>query len=85
MLGLILVGLYFFYLIFLGSYMCINVVSLSLSLSVLAAWFRLKYPHIALGALASSAPILQFDDITPWSSFYDAVSQDYKVCLIKIK
>lgn len=49
-------------------------------LPVLAAWFRLKYPHIAIGALASSAPILQFDDITPWSSFYDAVSQDYKVC-----
>ncbi|CAA3023100.1 lysosomal Pro-X carboxypeptidase [Olea europaea subsp. europaea] len=45
---------------------------------MLAAWFRLKYPHIAIGALASSAPILQFDDITPWSSFYDAVSQDYK-------
>ncbi|PSS21024.1 Lysosomal Pro-X carboxypeptidase [Actinidia chinensis var. chinensis] len=45
---------------------------------MLAAWFRLKYPHIAIGALASSAPILQFDDITPWSSFYDAVSKDYK-------
>ncbi|KAL2497490.1 alpha/beta-Hydrolases superfamily protein [Abeliophyllum distichum] len=45
---------------------------------MLAAWFRLKYPHIAIGALASSAPILQFDDITPWSSFYDAVSQDYR-------
>ncbi|KAL9377013.1 hypothetical protein Peur_031133 [Populus x canadensis] len=45
---------------------------------MLAAWFRLKYPHIAIGALASSAPILQFDDITPWSSFYDAVSQDFK-------
>ncbi|CAH2051099.1 unnamed protein product, partial [Thlaspi arvense] len=45
---------------------------------MLAAWFRLKYPHIAIGALASSAPILQFDDITPWSSFYDAVSKDYR-------
>lgn len=50
-----------------------------IALPVLAAWFRLKYPHIAIGALASSAPILQFDDITPWSSFYDAVSQDFKV------
>ncbi|KAH6804970.1 alpha/beta-Hydrolases superfamily protein [Perilla frutescens var. frutescens] len=39
----------------------------------------LKYPHIAIGALASSAPILQFDDITPWSSYYDGVSQDFKV------
>ncbi|CAN4113183.1 unnamed protein product [Withania somnifera] len=45
---------------------------------MLAAWFRLKYPHIAIGAVASSAPILQFDKITPWSSFYDAVSQDFK-------
>ncbi|RLN12998.1 lysosomal Pro-X carboxypeptidase [Panicum miliaceum] len=45
---------------------------------MLASWFRLKYLHIAIGALASSAPILQFDYITPWSSFYDAVSQDYK-------
>ncbi|XP_058114120.1 uncharacterized protein LOC131256996 [Magnolia sinica] len=45
---------------------------------MLAAWFRLKYPHIAIGALASSAPILQFDDITPWTSFYDAVSKDFK-------
>jgi lysosomal Pro-X carboxypeptidase len=46
---------------------------------VLAAWFRLKYPHVAIGALASSAPILMFDQITPWSSFYDALSQDYRV------
>ncbi|XP_062178675.1 uncharacterized protein LOC133883376 [Phragmites australis] len=45
---------------------------------MLASWFRLKYPHVAIGALASSAPILQFDYITPWTSFYDAISQDYK-------
>ncbi|KAE8780921.1 Lysosomal Pro-X carboxypeptidase [Hordeum vulgare] len=45
---------------------------------MLASWFRLKYPHVAMGAVASSAPILQFDDITPWSSFYDTVSQDFK-------
>ncbi|WOK98275.1 hypothetical protein Cni_G06985 [Canna indica] len=46
---------------------------------MLAAWFRLKYPHVAIGALAASAPILQFDDIVPWSSFYDAVSRDFEV------
>ncbi|KAL6845487.1 hypothetical protein ACP4OV_024982 [Aristida adscensionis] len=38
---------------------------------MLAAWMRLKYPHVAIGALASSAPILQFEDIVPSTIFYD--------------
>lgn len=41
---------------------------------------RLKYPQIAVGALASSAPILQFDNIVPPETFYDLVSNDFKVC-----
>uniref|UniRef100_A0A0D6QT28 Lysosomal Pro-X carboxypeptidase n=1 Tax=Araucaria cunninghamii TaxID=56994 RepID=A0A0D6QT28_ARACU len=45
---------------------------------MLAAWFRLKYPHITIGALASSAPILYFDCITPPESFHNVVSQDFK-------
>ena len=40
---------------------------------------RLKYPHIAVGALASSAPILQFEDIVPPETFYDLVSNAFKV------
>ncbi|CAA0813522.1 Serine carboxypeptidase S28 family protein, partial [Striga hermonthica] len=44
----------------------------------LASWFRLKYPHIALGALASSAPILYFDNITPQDGFYSIVTKDFK-------
>lgn len=48
---------------------------------MLAAWMRLKYPHIAIGALASSAPILQFEDIVPPQTFYDIVSNDFKVYL----
>lgn len=36
---------------------------------MLAAWFRLKYPHIAIGAISSSAPILQFEDIASPYSF----------------
>lgn len=47
--------------------------------TVLAAWMRLKYPHIAIGALASSAPILQFEDIVPPETFYDIASNDFKV------
>ncbi|KAL0395853.1 UNVERIFIED_CONTAM: Lysosomal Pro-X carboxypeptidase [Sesamum calycinum] len=47
---------------------------------MLAAWMRLKYPHIAIGALASSAPVLQFEDIVPPETFYDIVSNDFRVC-----
>lgn len=47
--------------------------------TVLAAWMRLKYPHIAIGALASSAPILQFEDVVPPETFYDIVSNDFRV------
>ncbi|KAK4440668.1 Lysosomal Pro-X carboxypeptidase [Sesamum alatum] len=45
---------------------------------MLASWFRLKYPHIALGALASSAPILYFDNITPQNGYYSIVTNDFK-------
>ncbi|KAG9456822.1 hypothetical protein H6P81_001330 [Aristolochia fimbriata] len=45
---------------------------------MLAAWFRLKYPHIAMGALASSAPILYFDDLTPPNGYHFVVTEDFK-------
>ncbi|XP_058004171.1 uncharacterized protein LOC110652772 isoform X2 [Hevea brasiliensis] len=45
---------------------------------MLASWFRLKYPHIALGALASSAPVLYFDDITPQDGYYSIVTKDFR-------
>ncbi|GAB4824848.1 hypothetical protein Ancab_007717 [Ancistrocladus abbreviatus] len=45
---------------------------------MLASWFRLKYPHVALGALASSAPILYFDDITPQDGYYSIVTKDFR-------
>lgn len=47
--------------------------------AVLASWFRLKYPHVALGALASSAPILYFDNITPSNGYYSVVTRDFQV------
>ncbi|KAK2354036.1 lysosomal Pro-X carboxypeptidase [Trifolium repens] len=45
---------------------------------MLASWFRLKYPHLAIGALASSAPIRYIDDIIQPNAYYDVVSRDFK-------
>ncbi|PIA43169.1 hypothetical protein AQUCO_02000541v1 [Aquilegia coerulea] len=45
---------------------------------MLASWFRLKYPHIAVGALASSAPILDTDNILPEDYAYVIVSKDFQ-------
>ncbi|KAJ9559289.1 hypothetical protein OSB04_013903 [Centaurea solstitialis] len=45
---------------------------------MLASWFRLKYPHIAYGALASSAPILYFSGLTPENGYSSVVSKDFK-------
>ncbi|XP_010034183.2 lysosomal Pro-X carboxypeptidase [Eucalyptus grandis] len=44
---------------------------------MLASWFRLKYPHVALGALASSAPILYFLDVTPQGAYDSVVAKDF--------
>ncbi|XP_059428304.1 uncharacterized protein LOC132162074 isoform X2 [Corylus avellana] len=45
---------------------------------MLAAWFRLKYPHIAIGALASSSPILNFGNLTSPYSFNNIITRDYR-------
>ncbi|KAH9700229.1 prolylcarboxypeptidase-like protein [Citrus sinensis] len=44
----------------------------------LATWFRLKYPHVVIGSLASSAPILYYGDITPWTTYHSVVSKDFR-------
>ncbi|KAJ4842208.1 hypothetical protein Tsubulata_005856 [Turnera subulata] len=45
---------------------------------MVASWLRLKCPHIVTGALASSAPILDFDDITPQSGYHAVVTKDFR-------
>uniref|UniRef100_A0A3Q0TFM0 Lysosomal Pro-X carboxypeptidase n=1 Tax=Amphilophus citrinellus TaxID=61819 RepID=A0A3Q0TFM0_AMPCI len=44
---------------------------------MLSAWFRMKYPHVVVGALASSAPIWQFTGMVPCGDFYKIVTQDF--------
>ncbi|WCJ41672.1 Serine carboxypeptidase S28 family protein [Euphorbia peplus] len=45
---------------------------------MLATWFRLHYPHIATGALASSAAVLSFDNIIPQTAYYSKVTMNFK-------
>lgn len=46
---------------------------------MLASWFRMKYPHLVQGAIAASAPILQFlDYYDDCSLFNKIVTKDYE-------
>ncbi|XP_074266606.1 uncharacterized protein LOC141589885 [Silene latifolia] len=45
---------------------------------VLAAWFRIKYPNIVDGALASSAPVFDSEDLAPENEYCSIVSRDFK-------
>ncbi|CAG0879563.1 unnamed protein product [Darwinula stevensoni] len=45
---------------------------------MLAAWFRIKYPHIVQGAIAASAPILQFMGWTPCDTFNMHVTKSFR-------
>lgn len=46
---------------------------------MLAAWFRMKYPHSIVGALASSAPIWLFGDLVPCDAYNQIVTEDFKL------
>lgn len=56
---------------------------------MLAAWFRMKYPHVTAAALAASAPILQFQDITPCGAqsavITGAFRKDSELCVEAIR
>ncbi|XP_069825819.1 lysosomal Pro-X carboxypeptidase-like [Dendropsophus ebraccatus] len=45
---------------------------------LLAAWLRMKYPHVVVGALAASAPIWQFEDSVPCNLYYQALTNIFK-------
>ncbi|XP_033119205.1 lysosomal Pro-X carboxypeptidase-like [Anneissia japonica] len=44
---------------------------------MLAAWLRMKYPNIVVGAMAASAPIWQFTNVTVCSLPYQIVTKDF--------
>ena len=56
-----------------------NVFHFFIFLTVLAAWFRVKYPHIAMEAVASSAPVLYFEDLVLHDSYSVVVTKDFQV------
>lgn len=45
---------------------------------MLAAWMRMKYPNAVTGALAGSAPILQFSEEYECSQFNQIVTKDFE-------
>uniref|UniRef100_A0A5S6QIY8 Lysosomal Pro-X carboxypeptidase n=1 Tax=Trichuris muris TaxID=70415 RepID=A0A5S6QIY8_TRIMR len=45
---------------------------------MLAAWMRIKYPHLIDGAIAASAPVAQFPGLTPCSAFTDITTEVFR-------
>lgn len=57
---------------------------------ILAAWLRIKYPHIVTGALTSSAPMLNVDNMISCDSYYELIASIFenaytKSCTSNIK
>lgn len=45
---------------------------------MLAAWFRMKYPHLVVGALSASAPIWQFENLANCGVFMKITTDDFR-------
>eukprot|EP00823_Brevimastigomonas_motovehiculus_P007936 TRINITY_DN711_c0_g1_i1.p1 TRINITY_DN711_c0_g1~~TRINITY_DN711_c0_g1_i1.p1 ORF type:complete len:419 (-),score=68.80 TRINITY_DN711_c0_g1_i1:206-1462(-) len=45
---------------------------------MLASWFRMKFPNVVSGAIASSAPIMQYPGECDEDDYSKAVSDDYR-------
>ncbi|EZA57905.1 lysosomal Pro-X carboxypeptidase [Ooceraea biroi] len=45
---------------------------------MLSAWMRMKYPHVVQGAIAASAPILQFTGIVECEAFARITTSDFR-------
>ncbi|KAL2729995.1 lysosomal Pro-X carboxypeptidase [Vespula maculifrons] len=45
---------------------------------MLSSWMRMKYPHIVQGAIAASAPILQFTGVSSCESFARITTSSYR-------
>uniref|UniRef100_A0A915N3C2 Uncharacterized protein n=1 Tax=Meloidogyne javanica TaxID=6303 RepID=A0A915N3C2_MELJA len=45
---------------------------------MLTAWMRIKYPHLIVGGLASSAPVHYFENVTSGHSYFDITIRTFE-------